>query len=146
MPIIGISLAAERVHESKFDSAKGTPDATKFTLGTLDGRIYGRLKDSATSIHVDPTKAEQDSVTTTINSNDVAFNTVVYGLRNWENFIVDGKDVKFKTSKRNHGQHSYTVADPELVKLIPHAVLLELADEIRKDNDLDEDEEKNSPA
>lgn len=143
MPITGISLSAERVHESKYDSAKGTPEATKFTLGTLDGRVYGRLKDSATSIHIDPTKAEQDSVTTTINSNDVAFNTVVYGLRGWENFIVDGKAVPFKTVKRTHGQHSYKVADPELVKLIPNAVLMELSEEIRKDNDLDEVEEKN---
>jgi polyisoprenoid-binding protein YceI len=143
MPITGISLSAERAYESELDDAKGTPEATKFTLGTLDSRVYGRLKDSATSIHLDPSKAEEQSVTTTINSNDVAFNTVVYGLRGWENFMVDGEPVKFKTAKRTHGQHSYTVADPELVKLIPQAVLLELAEQIRKDNDLDEDEAKN---
>lgn len=143
MPITGISLAAERTYESKYDEAKGTKDATKFVLGTLDSRISGRLKDAATSMQIDPTKTEQDSVTTTINSNEVAFNTVVYGLRGWENFLVDGKPVDFKSVKRTHGQHSYRVADPELVRMLPDSVIIELAEEIRKDNDLDEDEEKN---
>jgi len=144
MPIVGIALASERKYESDLDPSKGTPEATQFILGTLDSRIYGRLKDSATSIHVDPTKGEAESVTTTINSNEVAFNTVVYGLRGWENFVgEDGKEIKFKSSKRTHGSHSYKVADPEMVKLIPQAVLSELSEQIKKDNDLSEDEEKN---
>jgi hypothetical protein len=42
----------------KYDSAKGTPEATKFTIGTLDSRVYGRLKDMATSITVDPTNPQ----------------------------------------------------------------------------------------
>jgi hypothetical protein len=144
MPIVGITLDAERSFESKYDSEKGKVSATKWKIGTLDSRIAGRLKDMATSITLDPTKAEEE-ITTNINSHDVAFYTVVYGLRGWTNFKdAAGKDIKFKTAKRNHGGDSYTVADPEVVKKIPQVVLSELAAEINKDNELSAAEEKNS--
>lgn len=143
MPIIGISLEATRKYESKYDSARGKPEATRFEIGTLDSRVYGRLKDMATSLTVDPSSANEE-VVTNINANDVAFHTVLHGLRGWENFSgPDGKPIKFKTTKRTVGANSYTIADPELVKLIPEVVISELADEIRKANELSETEAKN---
>jgi hypothetical protein len=143
MPIIGISLEATREYESKFDPAKGTPEATKFKLGTIDSRISGRLKDQATSIVIDAEKGAEE-VTTNINSNEVAFNTVVYGLKGWENFKDgDGNDIKFKQVKRTHGSASYRVVDPELVKILPQSVIQELSLEIDKANDLAEAEAKN---
>jgi hypothetical protein len=74
----------------------------------------------------------------------VSFLFVQYGLRGWSNFKDDkGVDIPFKPVKRTHGSKSYTVADPELVKLIPAVVITELASEIRKANELDPTEEKN---
>lgn len=143
MPIIGISLEATRKIESKYDSAKGKPEATRFEIGTLDSRVYGRLKDMATSLTVDPSNVHEE-VTTNINSNDVAFQTVLFGLRGWENFSGgDGKAIKFKTTKRTLGSTSYTIADPEIVKLIPEVVIGELAEAIRSANELTETEAKN---
>jgi hypothetical protein len=143
MPIIGISLDAERVVESQYDSAKGTPEATKFTIGSLDSRLNGRLKDMATSLTVDPTNPN-DEITTNINANEVAFQTVCFGLRGWENFNDgNGKPIKFKTRKQTMGANSYTIADPDLVRLLPEDVVSELAEHIRKDNNVSEVEAKN---
>lgn len=144
MPIMGISLEATSVFESEYDSAKGTPEATKFKLGTLDSRIYGRLKDQSTSITIDPQKAKEE-ITTNINGNEVAFNTVVYGLRGWENFRDgEGNDIKFHTLKRTHGDTSYRIADPALVMMIPQVIIQELAEAIRVANEMPEAEAKNS--
>lgn len=144
MPITGLSLDTERVVESALDPDKGTDKATKFTICALDSRVYGRLKDKATTMMIDPSRGEQDAVQTNINSNEVAFETVMYGLRGWENFVgKDGKDIKFKSTKRTHGGQSYKVADPDLVKMIPQAVLLELAEKIQAENELSETESKN---
>lgn len=143
MPIIGISLDATRTYESVYDSAKGTPEATKFQIGTLDSRVLGRLKDMATSIVVDSNDSSGE-IQTNINANDVNFQTVCFGLRGWENFTDEnGKDIKFKTTKRTMGPNSYTIADPELVCKIPEVVIAELASEIRKSNELTETETKN---
>lgn len=143
MPIVGIALAATREFESKYDSAKGKPEATRFTLGTLDSRVYGMLKDKATSLSVDATSQATD-VTTNINANEVGFLTVCFGLKGWENFNdAEGKPIKFKTIPRSLGGSSYKIADPALVGLIPEAVIGELADEIRKDNELSEADAKN---
>lgn len=143
MPIIGLSLDATRDYESIYDSAKGTPEATVFTLGTLDSRVFGLLKDMAASVMVDPT-SESTEVHTSINSNDVAFQTVCFGLKNWENFQDDkGKAIRFKKKSRNLGAHSYMVADPDLVRLIPEAIISELAEQIRLGNELSQVEAKN---
>ena len=143
MPIIGISLEATRQYESTHDSAKGTPEATKFELGTIDSRMFGRIKDMATSISIDPNKGAEE-MTTNINGNDVAFNTVLYGLRGWTNFNDEtGKEIKFKTVKKFVASTTYKIADPEVVRLIPDEIIAELAAEIRKSNEVSEVEAKN---
>lgn len=143
MPIIGITLDATREYESVYDPAKGTDEATKFEIGTLDSRIFGQLRDKAMVIQSDPTDPEGEAETQ-LKGNEVSFLFVQYGLRGWENFKdAKGNDIAFKTVKRTHGQHSYACVDPELIKLIPGVVITELAGEIRKANDLEEAEEKN---
>ena len=143
MPIIGITLDTTYDYQSEYDSSRGTPEATTFTVGTLDSRIFGMLRDKAMVISSDPTNPDGDTETI-LKGNEVAFLFVQYGLKGWENFKDSkGNDIKFKTVKRTHGEKSYTVADPELVKLIPGVVITELAAEIRKSNDLEVAEEKN---
>lgn len=143
MAIIGLKLESTRTYESKFDPAIGTPEATRFEIGTLDARIFGRIKDQATRFVVDP-QAPDEEVETAIQASEVNFQTVQYGLRGWSNLRDEaGNDIPFKTVRRTHGGHHYTVVDPEVLKLIPHAVIEELAGEIAKGNTVSEAQAKN---
>lgn len=143
MPIIGLTLDATKDYVSRFDQPAEGEEATTFVLGTLDSRIFGMLRDKATTIHVDP-NAPNDDVATSINMNEVAFQTVQYGLKGWRN-LKDGagNEIKFKTVKRNHGGQSYTVADPDVIKRLPQVVIAELSEEIRRENELDPADAKN---
>lgn len=143
MPIIGITLETTRDYVSAYDEAKGTPEATVFSIGTLDSRIFGLIRDKSTTLQVDAT-SQNDEVNTQINANEVAFMTVQYGLRGWKNFRdSQGNDIPFKTVKRNHAGQSYVVVDPQILKRLPAAVVVELANEIRTDNEMTEIETKN---
>lgn len=143
MALIGITLDTTREYVSDLDPAKGSDEATVFVLGTLDSRIFGMIRDKATTMSVDPTDPNGE-VNTTINVNEVAFTTAMYGLKGWKNFR-DGKgnDIKFATIKRTHGNQSYTVVDPEVLKRLPSVVIMELAEQIKTDNDVSEDAAKN---
>jgi hypothetical protein len=137
MPIIGITLDASREYQSAYDSAKGSPEATTFEVGTLDSRIFGMLRDKAMVIASDPGDPNAEAETI-LKGNEVAFLFVQYGLRGWSNFKDEsGKDIPFRTVKQRHGNQVYDIADPNLVKLIPGVVITELAGEIRKANDLE---------
>lgn len=140
MSIKALSMGSERDFVSKFDTAADTPDATIFKIGTLDGRMTGRIRDMATTMIIDP-KALDEQVNTTINTNEMHFQAAMYGLRGWENFSDEkGDDVKFKTVKRTHGGQSYKVVNPEILSLVPQSVITEIGMEVMKDNDLSDEE------
>lgn len=146
MPIVGLNLEATRVYESKYDPDRGSPEATKFHIGTLDSRVSGKLKDMATTVKVDPKRLD-DEVDTTINMEDVAFQTVQFGVVGWENLMDDaGNPIEFKTEGRRLSGKSYKIVHSEVLYLIPGAVIRELADEVGKANNLTEVQEKNSGA
>lgn len=141
--IVGLSLDAEFVYESDFDSAKGTPEATKWRLGTLDARQYGKIKDRSTRILVDPSKPDAD-IETSINKHEVFFLTVQYGLKGWENFCdKDGVEIPFKTKNLNIAGKSYVVVHDSVMAIIPSTIIEELAGKISESNDLSEEEAKN---
>jgi hypothetical protein len=143
MAIKGLSLSDTRDYQSELDDARGTPEATTFKIGTLDSRVFGMIRDKATSISVDPNNPNGD-VQTSINMNEVNFATVQYGLKGWSNFRDDrGNDIAFKTIKRSHGGASYDVVDPDLLKQVPSVVISELAEQIRADNEVPVAEAKN---
>lgn len=140
MAIIGLNLTAERKFVSKYDPAKGTKDATEFTIGSLDSRILGVLQDKATSIKVNPSAPDED-VDTQINSKAFQFEVCQFGIRGWKNFKDEkGDDINFVTNKLNRGGKSYTVVQPDLVSQIPQIVIEEMSAAIMKGNVLDEDE------
>lgn len=136
MALTSLSLEKTRPYQSKLDPEYGTDEATTFSLGTLDSRISGKIKDLATTINVDPTQLD-DEVETSINQNEVFFQTVSYGLKGIKNFLDEkGDEVKFRTLTRRHSGQIYQVVDPDVLKLIPQAVIVELALEIQKDNEV----------
>ncbi|WP_349621640.1 hypothetical protein [Azospirillum argentinense] len=143
MAIRALSLTSTRRYESKYDPARGTPDATVFVIGTLDSRIYGRLRDLATRVNVDRNRPD-DEVSTSVNLAEVAYETVAYGLRGIERFVDDaGDEVRFRTKRRYHGGQHYDAVDDEVLKQLPQQVISELAEEIGRDNELTEAEAKN---
>ena len=143
MSIKGLSLHSVRQYQSIYDDARGTDDATSFDIGTLDSRVFGMIRDKATSISLAPT-IPTGAVPTAIYMNEVAFATVQYGLKGWRNFRDDaGNDIAFKTVKRSHGGQSYDVVDPEVLKRIPNVIINELAEQIRGDNEVTADDAKN---
>lgn len=136
MSIIGLSLEATRPYQSRLDPAKGTDEATVFRLGTLDSRIMGKIRDLATTINVDPSQPD-DEVETSINQNEVFFQTVSYGLKGWEKFKdKNGNDIEFATITRRHSGQVYQIVDPDKLKLLPQSIIVELAQEIQKDNEV----------
>lgn len=143
MSIIGLDLDATRVYELKRDPDRGTPEATRFTLGTIDSRVYGKIRDKSTAFKVDP-KAPDDEVETSINQEETNFETCQFGITHWDNFVdPKGVEIVFKTIKRNMKGKSYTIVDPEVLCRLPRADLSELATEISKENDVTEDDAKN---
>ena len=145
MPIVALSLEKTRQYESDHDPDKGTPEATRWTIKTLDSRVMGKLKDLSTTVHVDPSSPE-DEVDTTINMEDVNFQTVQFGVE-FENFVDENKQpIVYKTEGRRLGGKSYQIMDRGVAARIPGNVISELADEVRKSNEASADEAKNSDA
>ena len=143
MSIIGLDLDATRVHELKRDPAKGTPDATRFTLGTIDSRAYGQIRDKATAFKVDPNAPDED-IETSVNQEATNFELCQFGITHWENFQdKDGVDIPFRTVKRNMKGKSYHIVDPNVLCRVPRVDITELATEIAKDNDVTEEDAKN---
>lgn len=143
MALKALSLSKSRIVESKYDPDKGTPDATKFTLGTLDSRVMGKLQDLVTTVAVDPTRPD-DEVNTTINQQEFHFQVCQFGVQNIENLQDEGgNEIAFKTVGRRLGGHSYKIVDPEVLKLVPQAVIQEMAEAVMEDNQLTEAEAKN---
>ncbi len=146
MSIIGLNLGSTRAFESTHDPDKGQPEATKFVLTTLDSRVMGKIRDRAATMRVDPTRPD-DEVDTSINIEDVNFMTAQFGITGWENFRGhNGEDIDFKSVGRRLAGKSYVIVDPEVLARVPLAIIREIADEIRKDNELDEQDEKKSDA
>lgn len=144
MSITALTLGEVRVHESRYDPAKGTDDATRWHIGTLDSKIMGKIKDKATTLLVDPAKPD-DEIQTSVNMEAVNWMTVQFGVPLWENFVdKNGDEVEYRTKKHYMGGKSYRIVHDDAMSLIPLAVIRELADEIRSSNELDEEGEGNS--
>ena len=143
MSITGLSLSSTRPFESKYDPDRGTPSATKFTIATLDSRVAGKLRDMSTTMHLDPQRPD-DEVETSINMEDVNFQTVQFGVSWWENLLDEDKnEIEYKTIGRRLGGKSYKIIDPDVLALVPLSVIQELADEVRKVNEFEEGQEGN---
>ncbi len=140
--ITGLSLDTTQEFVSEFDPAKGLTEGnpTLFTLLTLDSRVMGHLRDKATRMKINP-KAPDDDVETEVAMNEVSFEVVQFGLGGIAPF-EDGKgnEIVFKTMKRNLRGKSYTIASDLVISLLPIKVISELATELRKMNNLGDDE------
>lgn len=146
MAIRALNLGATRPYESVLDADRGKPGATVFSLGTLDSRVRGYLKDLMTKFKVSQESISSgESVETSMSQSEVDFETVRWGLRGWKNFQdAKGNDIKFETKAKNLGGSStpYQVVPSDLVAMIPVEIVTELAGELRKSMEVTP-EEKN---
>jgi hypothetical protein len=143
--IIGLNLDATEEFVSEFDPDKGKEppegNPTKFKLITLDSRVMGHLRDRATRMSVNPNAGADESVDTEIAMNEVAFETVQFGLGGIEPFADDkGAEIPFKTMSRRLRGKSYTIASDVVVNRLPMKVIAEISDRLRKMNNLGDDE------
>ena len=143
MSLVGLRADATREFQSSHDPAKGTDDATVFTLGTLTARVQVFLRDQATKFKPDP--ENPDKVIADFLPNSAAYETVRFGLRGWRNFKDEkGNDLPFKTVKKNLGGREYEFVSEESIELLHADIIRELSEELSKLNNLSEEQSKNS--
>jgi hypothetical protein len=143
--IIGLSLDDKCEYISQFDpdhpSKKPDGHPTKFSLQTLDSRVMGHLRDRSTRMSVKPGAGPDDSVDTEIAMNEVAFETVQFGLTGIEGLVDQhNTPIAFKTQKRHLRGKSYEIAHEDIISRLPMKVIAELSGELRKLNNMGEEE------
>ncbi|KKM86123.1 hypothetical protein LCGC14_1282200 [marine sediment metagenome] len=141
MAIQTLNLDAEWEFKSKFDPDKKNENATVFTLGTLSNRLLSYLQDKATTFK----GTSEENVEASIMNASLAIEVVRYGLKGFVNLQdSEGKLVEFETQRQNvHGMDVRAVKS-SIINVIPKAVVMEMAEELQKRNELSEAESKNS--
>jgi len=141
MAIQTLNLDAEWEFKSKFDPDKKNENATVFTLGTLSNRLLSYLQDKATTFK----GTSEENVEASIMNASLAIEVVRYGLKGFVNLQdSEGKPVEFETQRQNvHGMDVRAVKS-SIINVIPKAVVMEMAEELQKRNELSEAESKNS--
>jgi hypothetical protein len=141
MAIKTLNLDAEWDFVSKHDAAeKGSDDATVFTLGTLSNRLLSYLQDKATTFK----GTDETNVEASIMNASLAIQIVKYGLAGVRNLQDhEGKPIEFETQKKNVNGMDVRAVKNCILDVLPKAIVIELADELQKRNDLSEDEAKN---
>jgi len=141
MALTGLNLARSEWYESDLDPAKGTDNATKFKLGTLDKFIMSRIQDAAMSFE----DGADGNVETRVKMNQANIDFVRFGLKDWDNFLDDsGKKIKLKTKKESVGGREYDVVTDECIERLSPDLVAELAGRIRNVNSVSQGEAKNS--
>ncbi len=140
MAIRTLNLDAEWDFQSKKDSAKGTDDATVFVLGTLSNRLLSYLQDKATTFK----GTSEEDVEASIMNASLAIEIFKYGVRNIRNLPdAEGNAIPFEVQKQNVHGIAVRAVKSCILDVIPKVVIMEVADEIQKQNELSEDEAKN---
>ncbi len=120
-------------------------DPTIFIIGVLDSLIKSKLKDLGMVYKYNP-DAPKDSVAEAkmdIAKQELEF--VRFGVKGIENFKdKSGKEIPFKTIKRMVGIVDYDIVSDETLKYIPLTAIRELAKVIDDENEIGEDQRKNS--
>jgi hypothetical protein len=142
MAIKALTLSAVATVELDFDDAKGTPDATKFTIGALDAFVTAYVYDrTLTFSEVDGKDTAQ------VKMNEANIEAVRFGLKGWSNFKdAAGSDVEFATVDKIVLGKKYVVVSDGALAALPPEVIREVALKIRKINEVTADEAGKSAA
>lgn len=145
MAVKALSLSNVWKFQDPDDPDFGTEDASTFHLRTLDSRVMARLKDGAAKVLVDPLRPD-DMAETSINMEDMNFQTVQFGCDGWDNVPdpdTNGGLLEFDTTLRRLGGKSYKIVDPDILCRIPLSTIRKMAEDVRAKNELSETDAKN---
>ena len=138
-----MAIRALNLHTTKKISHPDDKDEpTIFEIGAIDTRTLSKLNDAALVVGMDPNQPDAEADVKLANKT-LAFETVQFGLRGWENLRDDKGDIKFETESRVIGAKKYEIAKGDLVSLIPEDVVQWLSDEIKKLNNVSKTEAGN---
>ena len=116
--------------------------ATKFFLKPIDVFLKGHIYDNATVLQA---KQGTDEVGFRTRVNQTNIEVVRHGLIGFENFLDKrGNAIPFKTVKANVNGREYDVASDEVLTALGLNLIQELAAEIKRISEVDQEEEKNS--
>ena len=144
MAIKALTLSSVQVIESDSDPARGTADATKFTIGAIDAFVSAYVFDRTLTF------SDSDAggiATAQVKMSEANLEAVRFGLRGWENFRDDrGNDVPFTTTDRIVLGKRYVAVADECLAVLGQDLVRELANAIRRINEVTPDDAKKSVA
>jgi hypothetical protein len=142
MALVGLDIAGTKQWTSPRDSAKGTPEATVFTLGTLTGRQRMYLKDSAIGFQSDDT--QESGMSMSFKSNQTAYEVVRLGLVGVENFLdKDGNEIALERVSTVVGGVTTQAVSEKFMCRLDDDTIRELSTEILGVNTLTEEDSGN---
>jgi hypothetical protein len=137
-----LDLTRTKTVELSSDPDKGTPQASRFVIRALDGRLTGILRDKCMEVKIDTTNPDAPPETT-LRMYELTYMAVQYGLVSVENFRdAEGNDFTYGTVKRNMGGKSYTAVSDSFLRNIPSDALMELGQEVLDLSEVEETEGK----
>ena len=116
-------------------------DSTIWLLGAIDSILKTKLESSFMDISFVDGKVS--SLVPKIPLLEQNTKIVQFGLKGFRNFILNGKEVPCKIEKLKFAGLELEIMSEETIKYIPRNVIVELANEIWKENQVSEEEEKN---
>lgn len=114
---------------------------TIWLIGPLDSIMKSKIIASFGRIEIVDNKPVyvQGNIDFTQNN----FIIVKYGLKGFKNFLLDGKETEFKTSKEKVFDREIEVVSEDTLRMIPLFAINELASVIWGENQVSEELEKN---
>ena len=144
MAIRALTLSSVQVIESDSDPARGSADATKFTIGAIDAFVSAYVFDRTLTF------SDSDAggiAMAQVKMSEANLEAVRFGLRGWENFRDDrGNDVPFTTADRIVLGKRYVAVADECLAVLGQDLVRELANAIRRINEVTPDDAKKSVA
>lgn len=139
MAIFGLDLTTTKDFYSRHDTAEKKGDKTCFKIRPLDSRVYGMIRDRAFQFKL--ANKEGESAEGSHRRYDVNFQAVAHGIEDIVNFTLPGGEaIEIKRRTAMVGNKKYEVLHDDVMRLIPGAIIDELAQEIMAANELDEKE------
>ena len=118
-----------------------TENPTIWIIGPLDSMTKGKMVSQYGKVEIQngkPVYVEKD-IDAAMNN----FSIVKYGLKGFKNFILNGVEVEFKTTKEKVFDHEIDIVAEETLQKIPLFAIAELANVIWGENEVSEALRKN---
>lgn len=142
MAIHGLDLTTTFKHVDENDPAKGTPEETIFYLHAIDSNVMGVIADRLTEYSVSTGGLTPSA---RMRLNEAATLAARFCIDRWENFkMANGESIACDKALEQIGGRSYQAITVECIGQIPLEVLTGIYRAARDQNELSEEEEKNS--